>query len=343
MKPAEFTTRTRTWVVRVAGVLVLAVLGVAGLLPDAAGNAPQQDQPKKPTGSEKEKAPPTVEVRFTDDSTMKLALVEQKLELDTPHGKLSIPVADIRQIDFGWRIPEEDAKRIDAAITDLASMDFNRRKAASEELAAQGLKAYPALLKAAKANDPEDKANANPDREVFRRVNELLEKLRQTVPAEKLEIRTHDVVHTEQSKIAGQLTSASIKVKTFQFGDQQVKLAHLRSLAIPGAVEDVPADALPDPGHLVSLAQNIGKTYTFKVTGAQPGRGGVVYGSGGVHTVDSTLALAVVHGGILKPGQTGYVKVTILGNVAGFQGTTENGITSHSYGQYPAYRLTKYK
>jgi hypothetical protein len=68
---------------------------------------------------------------------------------------------------------------------------------------------------------------------------------------------------------------------------------------------------------------------------------GVVHGSG-VYTTDSTLALAAVHAGVLKVGEAGVVKVTVLGPGTSFAGVTRNGVTSQPFGFYPAtYRVGK--
>src|SRR5689334_16488587 len=41
-----------------------------------------------------------VEVRCMDDSTMKLKLLDERLEVVTKYGKLEIPATDVRRIDF---------------------------------------------------------------------------------------------------------------------------------------------------------------------------------------------------------------------------------------------------
>src|SRR4051794_18919766 len=72
-------------------------------------------------GQEKdEKSPPAtrpdanvVEIRFADDSTVKMVLQHNSLEVATRYGKLTVPVAEMRRIEFGLRIPEETARRID--------------------------------------------------------------------------------------------------------------------------------------------------------------------------------------------------------------------------------------
>jgi hypothetical protein len=50
--------------------------------------------------------------------------------------------------------------------------------------------------------------------------------------------------------------------------------------------------------------------------------------------------MAAVHAGAVKAGQTGNVRVTILPAMAGFVGSTQNGVTSNPYANYPgAYQI----
>lgn len=93
----------------------------------------------------------------------------------------------------------------------------------------------------------------------------------------------------------------------------------------------VPKNVLPDPGRLTAFRAQVGKTLCFRVTGAL---GGSLWGTN-IYTADSTLATAAVHAGVLKPGQTGIVKVTLLAGVAAHVGSTQNGVTSSGYGPYP--------
>ena len=67
--------------------------------------------------------------------------------------------------------------------------------------------------------------------------------------------------------------------------------------------------------------------------------GGALWGTD-IYTLDSSLSVAAVHMGVLKPGQTGYVRVTILGPTANFSGSTRNGLSSSNFQNYPgAYKV----
>ncbi len=298
---------------RACGLLLLAVA-----LPLGAADPPAETKGPK-------KAPPSpgagaVEVRFTDDSVLKLTLREERLELKTAYGKLLMPMADVRRIEFATRIPDDLARRIRAAIHDLGSTEFRPREDAAAELLALREKAYPALLEAARSKDAE----------VARRANDLLEKIREAVPEEQLEIRQTDVVSTEDSKIAGRIEAVVWKGTTTQFGEVQMKLADLRSLRSLAGEDGDFGPALPDPGNLTGYQAQVGKRFAFKVTGAVNGG---IYGSD-TYTSDSSLATAAVHAGVLKVGQTGVVRVKIVAPPGAFAGSVRNGVNSAAYGSY---------
>src|SRR5205823_14123513 len=121
---------------------------------------------------------------------------------------------------------------------------------------------YPALLQAVKSGTAE----------VARRAEELLEWLRENVPAERLEVRPQDVVQTEDMKILGWIEGIVFKASTAQFGEQTLKLADLRSLrALSGAEDVVAKNVLADPGTLSAYENQIGKVLYIRVTGGRPG------------------------------------------------------------------------
>ena len=315
---------------RVVPLLVVLVL----VLPPAGGQPPKE-KPKPDDTPVKEKAvkpakPAGLEVHFTDDSHLKVKLREEKIDLVTPYGKLAIPVSDVRRIDFATRMPDDVAKKVEAAIANLGKEDFKTREAASAELIALGPPSFPALTKAARS----------PDAEVVRRVEELLARLREEYSEARLEVRPDDVVYTEHSKIAGRIPAATLKVSTTQFGELPMKLSDVRSLNVPGAEPDATTAAAIEnaPDSLMRLQGNIGKTYRFKVTG---NTGGSVWGSD-VYTTDSSLETAAVHAGVLKPGQTGIVKVTFVAPPPIFNGTTRNGVSTYPYTTFPgAFKVSK--
>jgi hypothetical protein len=58
-----------------------------------------------------------------------------------------------------------------------------------------------------------------------------------------------------------------------------------------------------------------------------------VWGSD-VYTTGSHLGMAAVHCGLLKAGQKGVVKVTILPGQTSYDATTRHGVTSLAYGAW---------
>jgi LCCL domain len=54
------------------------------------------------------------------------------------------------------------------------------------------------------------------------------------------------------------------------------------------------------------------------------------------------LAVAAVHAGAVKTGQTGVVKVQLVAPPPAFAGTTRDGVSSQDYGPFPeAFRFVK--
>jgi hypothetical protein len=353
-----FNRHPRAWHnnwLRVALALIFSA-GTAAVLADE----PAPDaKPQAPA------TPPGFEATLTDGSALKIKLREERIEFQTRYGKLLIPAADLKRIDFRSRTSAEVARKAEAAVSALASKEFRVRESASAELTRLGERAYPALLRAAGESDAE----------VAHRAKELLDKLREAVPAERLEIHEDDTVWAGGSQIVGRIAAESLRIETLPFGEQSLRLADVRSLRSPDFAEDkIAANAAPDPGSLATYQGQQGKTLTFLVTGRAAGAMGAgVMGPGGMgpggmvpgpfpggmggmrfamaadavwgtgtYTLDSTLAAAAVHAGVLRAGQTGVVKVKLLAPQASFEGSTRNGVTSMAFGFYPgAFSLSR--
>jgi LCCL domain len=298
---------------RLVAVLLVA-FAPAGTIAD--------DKPAKPA------TPPEIAVRFIDGSLVKLTLLEDRVEIVTAEGKRAVAVSEIRKVDLGLRISDDQSKRIDAAITDLGSAQAKTRDEAAKRLLGLRELAYPALKRAAQSGESD----------VARRAASLIEKLKDTLPEGALEVPEHDVIHLEKSKLTGKIVNTTLKAKSFTFGEVPLKIADARSLSTKMPETELAKAALPDPGNLSAYGQPIhfGKEYTFRVTGAIRGS---VWGTE-VYTADSTLAAAAVHIGVLKTGETGLVTVTIMGPLPKYFGSTQNGVTSANYDRYPAsYRI----
>jgi len=95
-------------------------------------------------------------------------------------------------------------------------------------------------------------------------------------------------------------------------------------------------DTQPDPGNMARFRGHKESVYHFRVTGSVDGP---VWGTA-IYTDDSSLSTAAVHSGLVRPGQTAIVKVTLLPGQAAYTGSENNGVRSHSYSDWGAsYRL----
>lgn len=304
----------------------LVALAVALLFAPSARSGPMRtSQPPEPA---KTRSATDAELKFVDDSVLKLKLTDEKLELVTKHGVLSIAVAEIRRIEFANRVPADAAEKVMHLLGKLNHPDFKIREAATAELKALGARAYPMALKALKHDDPE----------VGRRADEVVKHIQARVAPALLETRDTDVIHTDDSKFTGRLSAEVLNVQTFQFGEQRVKLADVRALrAGSGTVgEDAGVVVAQAPGNLSAYQQQFGKELVFALTGVAPapGANAGVWGTD-LYTLDSNLAVAAVHAGLVKPGETATVRVRVVQSPPQFTSTFRNNVNSTAYGNYP--------
>jgi LCCL domain len=92
--------------------------------------------------------------------------------------------------------------------------------------------------------------------------------------------------------------------------------------------DQVAADA---PSSMNGLCDVLGAVYYFRITGVSEGQ---VWGSG-PYTRDSLLGAAAVHAGLLKPGQTAVLRMTVVPPQKSYPGTVRNGVTTSDYGDFP--------
>lgn len=91
-----------------------------------------------------------------------------------------------------------------------------------------------------------------------------------------------------------------------------------------------------NPGHLGDFGGFVGQTLAFQVTGSTAG---TVWGTG-IYTIDSDLATAAVHAGLVKPGETGIILAEILPGQDSYASSENFGVSSRNFWQYwGSYRL----
>ncbi|MCI0699535.1 MAG: hypothetical protein L0241_00420 [Planctomycetia bacterium] len=167
----------------------------------------------------------TFEIRLADDTVMKVTLLEQTVSVTTKYGKLNIPAAEVRRLEFGFRYPEGMEEKITKAIGELGSPEFRTREAAEQTLANCEHFAIPALRRAVKGEDPE----------VVRRAQAVLKLLEAKLTPDKLELRDYDVVEAAEFTVRGRIELSALKVRTKFFGDVTVKLTDIRSFRSVGS------------------------------------------------------------------------------------------------------------
>jgi hypothetical protein len=208
---------------RLAGFALLALL--LPVLPGVRSQGPEKPGPEP-------KTPPTeagVILRFHNGSVVQPAVLLESIEIETKLGKLTVPAGELRRIDFGFRLSEEDNKKVEQAMKDLSSSKFQLRDTATKTLLKMGRLAYPFLLEGRKSADLE----------MSKRVESILKDIRARVAVERLRTRRTDILKTSDSTVAGQITGVVVKVRSDLFGEVKIpihQLRELRSLAPGGEV-----------------------------------------------------------------------------------------------------------
>lgn len=110
--------------------------------------------------------------------------------------------------------------------------------------------------------------------------------------------------------------------------DRRGKLSagQLRAILDEGRVA---ADA---PTNTHGLAETPGTVYYFRVTGVLEGQ---IWGTD-TYTRDSTIGAAAVHAGLLRPGETRVLRLTIVPPLERYTGSARNGVTTTDYGKFPS-------
>lgn len=85
------------------------------------------------------------------------------------------------------------------------------------------------------------------------------------------------------------------------------------------------------PANLAGYRNKVGQTFDFVVTGATSG--GSIWGTD-VYTDDSAVGVAAVHSGVVAPGETKTLSITILPGQSSYTASTRNGVTSSSWGAW---------
>lgn len=164
--------------------------------------------------------PCQAEVRFSDGSLVRMLLLQDTVEVQTRYGKLTIPLAEVRRIEFGLHVPEPVDQQITQSIKQLGSDLFKEREGATRELLQVG---HWACL-------PLQRASRSTDHEVATRAASLLRQLSDRVPAELLRLKEDDVIHTAEFTVVGRIASPTLRAQSPHFGELALKLSDLRTL-----------------------------------------------------------------------------------------------------------------
>ncbi|MFO0968330.1 MAG: hypothetical protein U0793_22475 [Gemmataceae bacterium] len=172
----------------------------------------------------KEVRPNHAEVRFGDGSLVRVTIMQETLDVMTKYGKLTIPIQEIRRIDFGLHLPPGVDAKIDASIKQLGSPAFKEREDAMKTLVYYGPMAFPFV----------QRASHSPELEVASRAATIVKRISEKSPPELLSLKEDDIIQTAEFPIVGRVMSDAIKAQSSHFGELNLKLSDLRNLFVRG-------------------------------------------------------------------------------------------------------------
>ena len=139
---------------------------------------------------------------------------------------------------------------------------------------------------------------------------------------------------------AGDLDAALLVRRQLKVLERQAAVSFPALPASSGPATSPPVIPNPGPGPATELpkgfGREIGRTWFLPVTGRTDGP---IWGSG-LYTSDSDIGTAAVHAGLLKAGESGVARVSVLPGEARYRGSSAHGVTTNSWESYPSsYRI----
>jgi hypothetical protein len=159
---------------------------------------------------------------------------------------------------------------------------------------------------------------------------------------------SHAVIANKYAEIAGQAAALQEQVSALSGALDVVRDQQSRAVA-PAPADSInehnleSTSASLDGSSSLDEAQGVprtlsgvettapGQVLVYEVTGSAQG---LVWGTD-IYTDDSSIAVAAVHAGLLRPDETGTIMVTILPGRETYRGSTRHGVAS---GDYPSWR-----
>lgn len=149
-------------------------------------------------------------VNLTDGSRLVTTILQKDIRIATKYGELSVPLEEIKKIEFGFHCPPEREKEIIDCINNLGSDDFKKRENAQFRLVKIGHLAYPFIKKSFK--------NSN-DLEIARRAEATAEKIQLRTSSNLLLLKNYDYLETKEFAIAGKIKGETLRVWSHHVGE----------------------------------------------------------------------------------------------------------------------------
>lgn len=174
---------------------------------------------EKSTPVAKLEGPTPFLTRLADDSQIKIEITEPTITIATKYGVLKIPTEEIKRLEVGLRYPAGLEAQLEKAIRDLGNDAFGVRDAAEKKILGFQELALPTIRAAIKDSD----------KEISSRAKRMLEQLQSSLPEEKFQRKTSDLIVTDEFTARGKIELSELAIQSKIFGPAKLALHEVRN------------------------------------------------------------------------------------------------------------------
>ena len=182
------------------------------------------DEPTSTPAKSTKTDPETLKIHLMDGSQVGGKLATHDIDVETPFGKLTIPVAAIVSLTPGLASHPQVGQNLDELIEKLGSPVFAEREAAQKALVAMGPSIRVKLARVADDGDTERRSRLKAILEEFDQAEEDAENDEQAPAARLIE---RDTIETMDFTVVGKIVQQEFEIAS-QYGVLKVKLSDIR-------------------------------------------------------------------------------------------------------------------
>lgn len=176
-------------------------------------------------------------IHLHDGSTLRATMLQEKVEITTKYGDLTVPLKDVKKMEVGLHYKDDFKKKIEDNIKLLGSTSFKERELATHNLIKWGKDSYMLVKDKVKDADPE----------VAKRAEAIVSSVTNKF-GNKIKKTEYDMVFTQDYPIKGTIKTKTLKVKTETLGEVDLHISSIDKIYNVPAPVTLKLDGSKFPG-----------------------------------------------------------------------------------------------